>query len=216
MWKGVAATIEHQACLSRYTQRTVIDIGAHKGQFSLLALEIFPSAQVYSFEPLAKPRECFQSILNGESRAQLFPSAIGADETSVPMNISASDDSSSLLPISEKQIHFYPGTQSVDTEMVQVAPLDHFLSEDKIVRPALLKIDVQGFEREVLEGCAKLLSLFDTIYVECSFVELYTGQALVSEIFEWLHGRKFRIEGVYNVSYSSNGAAIQGDFLFRR
>ena len=52
MWKGVAATIEHRGCLSRYAPRTVVDIGAHKGQFALLALEIFPSARVYSFEPL--------------------------------------------------------------------------------------------------------------------------------------------------------------------
>jgi FkbM family methyltransferase len=106
----------------------------------------------------------------------------------MPMNISASDDSSSLLPITEQQNRFPPGTGAVDTETVRVAPLYRFLSEKEIIRPALFKVDVQGFEREVLEGCKHLLSLFDLIYFECSFVELYAGQALASEIFEWLLG----------------------------
>ena len=214
--QGVAATIEPLGALARLNVKTVIDVGAHKGQFSLLALEIVPSARVYSFEPQTKPREHFQRVLNGEERVRLFPAAIGPNDISMPMNISASDDSSSLLPISEQQIRFFPGTGAVDSETVRVAPLHHFLSEKEIIRPALLKIDVQGFELEVLEGCARLLSLFDLIYVECSFVEMYTGQALASEIFEWLHRRKFRFAGVYNVIYNSEGTAIQGDFLFQR
>ncbi len=212
---GVAATIEHLGALARLDVKTVIDVGAHKGQFSLLALEIFPSARVYSFEPQTKPREHFQRVLGSEERVRLFPAAIGPNDTSMPMNISASDDSSSLLPISEQQILIFPGTGAVDSESVRVAPLHRFLSEKEIIRPALLKIDVQGFEREVLEGCESLLSLFDLIYVECSFVELYAGQALASEVFEWLLGRKFSFVGVYNVSYNGEGAAIQGDFLFQ-
>ena len=46
--------------------------------------------------------------------------------------------------------------------------------------------------------------------------ELYTGQALASEVFELLHRREFKIEGAYNVCYNSEEAAIQGDFLFQR
>ncbi len=146
---------------------------------------------------------------------RLFPAAIGPDEASMEMNISASNDSSSLLPITEQQVRFFPGTEAVDTETVRVAPLHCFLSEDEIERPALLKIDVQGFEREVLEGCERLLSLFDVIYVECSFVELYAGQALASEVFEFVLGQGFRFEGAYNITYNSEGATIQGDFLFQ-
>jgi hypothetical protein len=63
----------------------------------------------------------------------------------MPMNISASDDSSSLLPITEQQNRFPPGTGAVDTETVRVAPLYRFLSEKEIIRPALFKVDVQGF-----------------------------------------------------------------------
>lgn len=216
MWKGVAAAIEHKACLSRFDPQTVVDIGANKGQFSLLALEIFSSSRVYSFEPLSAPRNLFLRVLGDDERVHVFPAAIGPEEASLPMNISASDDSSSFLPITEQQVQFFPGTEAVGIETVRVAPLDCFLSEDEIVRPALLKIDVQGFECEVLKGCENMLPLFDVVYVECSFVELYAGQALASEVFKFLIDRGYRFAGVYNLSYSSEGMAIQGDFLFQR
>jgi len=216
MLKGVAAAIEHKACLSRFDPQTVVDIGANKGQFSVLALEMYPSSQIYSFEPLSAPRDHLLRVLGDEKRIQVFPGAIGPDETFLPMNISARDDSSSLLPITEQQVRFFPGTEAAGIETVRVAPLDCFLSEDKIIRPALLKIDVQGFEREVLKGCENMLPLFDVIYVECSFVELYSGQALASEVFKFLLDRGYRFAGAYNLSYNSEDVAIQGDFLFQR
>ena len=82
--------------------------------------------------------------------------------------------------------------------------------------PALLKLDVQGFEMDALRGCESLLHKFDLIYCECSFIELYTGQKLASDVIAWLAERDFPIKGIYNMSYDSDGVAIQADFLFQR
>ena len=78
----------------------------------------------------------------------------------------------------------------------------------------MLKIDVQGFELKCLQGCEDLLDRFQQVYVECSFVELYEGQALADEVIAWLRDRNFILQGVYNTFYDSKGAAVQGDFLF--
>ena len=75
---------------------------------------------------------------------------------------------------------------------------------------------MQGFELEALQGCEDLLDRFAQVYVECSFLELYTGQALADEVIAWLRERGFRLAGVYNMSYDRNGSAVQGDFLFSR
>jgi len=80
----------------------------------------------------------------------------------------------------------------------------------------MLKIDVQGFELQALRGCEELLDCFTYIYVECSFTELYEGQALADEIIEWLRKRNFVLKGIYNPYYDANGVAIQGDFLFAK
>jgi hypothetical protein len=87
------------------------------------------------------------------------------------------------------------------------------VSAGELDAAAMLKIDVQGFELEALQGCEGLLDKFAYIYAECSFLELYTGQALAGDVIAWLHHRGFALSGIYNVSYEL-GRSIQADFLF--
>ena len=75
---------------------------------------------------------------------------------------------------------------------------------------------MQGFEWEALRECESLLSKFEWVYCECSFVELYLGQKLAADVIDWLANRGFRLKGMYNPSYDRYGQAIQADFLFWR
>ncbi len=121
-----------------------------------------------------------------------------------------------LLPITSAQVALYPGTAEAATATVRVAPLREFLPAADVRPPALLKLDVQGYELEALRGCEDLLDRFAYVYAECSFVELYGGQALADEVIAWLRERGFTLRGVHNMDYDSGGRAIQADFLFVR
>ena len=92
--------------------------------------------------------------------------------------------------------------------------LSDFVSADEIAAPAMLKLDVQSYELEALKGCEDLLERFSHVYAECSFVELYRGQAMAHEIIVWLSEQGFVLKGVYNMGYDRRGKAVQGDFLF--
>jgi len=97
--------------------------------------------------------------------------------------------------------------EAVDSDLIILrVPLPFFL----------LKLDVQGFELEVLKGCRSMLDYFSRVYVECSFVELYEGQALAHEVIDYLHQHGFRLSGVYNMTYGKEGIAVQADFLFTK
>jgi len=215
--QGVAATIEHGA-LARLdpAPRTVVDIGANRGQFALFAAELFPEATIHAFEPLAGPADRFERVFRGEARVHLHRVAVGAQSGRAAIHVSARADSSSLLPITERQTAVFPGTEEVATREIAVATLADRLDAAAIAAPALLKIDVQGFERQALEGCETLLDRIDTVYIECSFVELYAGQALADEIVGWLRDRGFALAGIHNLTVGRDGEAIQADFLFRR
>ena len=213
---GVAAGVEHAVVLRRLDCRSVIDIGANRGQFALVARHNFPSAKIISFEPLAKPAALFRRVFAKDDSAVLHVAAIGPKSEHCTMHVSARDDSSSLLPISSLQEEIFPGTSEVETVDVRVAPLSAFVDKDDIVAPAMLKLDVQGFELEALRGCESLLSRFEWVYCECSFVELYAGQSLASDVIHWLACREFRIKGIYNPAYDKLRQAIQADFLFQR
>jgi FkbM family methyltransferase len=212
---NVAAGVEHVSAMrSLFGCRTVIDVGANRGQFALVTRHVFPDARLIAFEPLPEPADRFRLVFRDDPAVFLTQSAIGPEAGSADIHISARDDSSSLLPITARQNELFPGTAEARVASIRVARLADAVSIDEIVAPALLKIDVQGFEVNVLAGCEELLDRFSWIYVECSFVELYAGQALADDVIGWLRARGFLLEGIYNVSYDRNGCAIQADFMF--
>jgi hypothetical protein len=132
------------------------------------------------------------------------------------MHVSGRDDSSSLLPISSVQTAMFPGTGEIATTEVRVGPLEEFVKAEELRSPAMLKLDVQGFEYEALTGCESMLSHFDWVYCECSFVEFYSGQKLAADVIEWLAARGYGLCGVFNSAYDKTGRAVQADFLFQR
>ncbi|TFE66598.1 SAM-dependent methyltransferase [Methylacidiphilum caldifontis] len=211
---GVFAGTEHEQVLKGLNCNTVIDIGANRGQFALIARHTFPKAKIYAFEPLPYPASIFRKIFKSDQAVHLFETGIGSKKEVRPLYISYKDDSSSFLPIGETQQKIFPGTGHKTTINVEVGPLSEWIQCKNIKNPSLLKIDVQGFELEVLKGSEVLLSLFSYIYVESSFCQLYKNQALAHEIIGFLATRNFILKGIYNLYYDNNGKAIQGDFLF--
>jgi FkbM family methyltransferase len=210
----VLAGAEHNPVfLSPYN--TIVDIGSNNGQFCLAAIDRFPSADFFCFEPLKGPCSIFRKVFQGNLNVHLFEAGIGQCVEDCYINVSAKSDSSSLLPITSTQTQLFPGTHKVDRQLVKCAPLDFFISPLQIKHKAMLKIDVQGYEYEVLKGCDSLLHLFDSIYCECSFIELYEGQKLAGFITEHLSRAGFEIAGIYNPTYDSRMVCIQADFLFK-
>jgi FkbM family methyltransferase len=214
---GVLAGVEHRSVLVQLNCRTVVDIGANRGQFALAARRRWPTARVISFEPLPKPAAVFRRVFKSDNLVVLHEAAIGPRDEFGTMHITRRDDSSSLLAISSLQGRIFPGRgEEVGTLRVRVAPLAVFVDDDQILEPALLKIDVQGYELEALRGCEPLLAKFERVYCECSFVELYKGQDLAGAVVGWLARRGYAMTGVFNATYDGYGRAIQADFLFER
>ena len=211
---NVAAGVEHLGVLTPLSCKHVVDIGANRGQFALIARKCFPDAKIDSFEPLQEPADRFQELFKNDHSTRLHRLAIGLNEGEAAIHVSSRDDSSSLLPITDTQSTLFPGTAEYETRTIQVASLRDVIAKHDVQETALLKIDVQGFEMEVLRGCEELLGRFQYIYVECSFVELYAGQAFADEIIAFLRERNFILDGVYNPCYDKNGRAVQADFFF--
>lgn len=216
LFYGVAAAIEHQKVLAQLTISMVVDVGANKGQFSLVAREQFKGAKIHAFEPMPNALKVFRQVFKNDKNLTIFPYALGDITHEMLMHISAREDSSSLLPITHLQNRVFPGTAEKMTLRVRSVRFQEAIDDLEIVEPALLKIDVQGYELQVLQGADQALSKFAYIYVECSFQELYENQALAAEVIHFLDLKGFSIQGVYNLTYDEFGQAVQGDFLFKK
>lgn len=213
--KGVIAGVEHKSILRTLSLDYVVDVGANRGQFALIVRKVFPSAKIISFEPLNEAADAFQRIFSDDQDVELYPFALGKEKKTSIIHVTKDDDSSSLLPVSKKQTSIFPMAVEIETREVVILPLSDII-KSQIPAASLLKMDVQGFELDVLKGCEGVLQKFRYLYIECSFIELYEGQPLVSDIIAWLDGRGFHIQGIHNVYYQKDGTAVQADFLFFR
>jgi FkbM family methyltransferase len=216
LFKGAAAGMEHLLVLRGLGCKYIVDVGANRGQFALVAREALPKARIYSFEPLIEPGYIFKSIFANDPCVILYPFAVGKEKMCSTIHITRDDDSSSLMPVTKLQSDLFPGAVETKTRPVMVYPLSQVIEPDSIPPDSLLKIDVQGYELDVLQGCEDLLPRFSHLYIECSFVELYEGQALAYQIITWLEERGFILGSVHNLYYGRDGMAIQGDFLFSK
>lgn len=210
---GVGASIEHTEALSRFDFDTVVDVGANRGQFSTFSRAMFPSCRIVAFEPLDRPAGTFDALFGHDPTVRLVRAALGTRRGTLTMHVTEHDDSSSPLAIGAAQRSTF-GTVVVERREAPCGPLSDFLREGDLGARNLLKIDTQGFELEVLRGAEDLLGRFAAIYCELSFVELYSGQPLASEVIGYLGARGFNLAGVYNAASAPVLGSVQADMLF--
>jgi len=194
---------------------TVLDIGANEGHFSASMRERFPDAQIYAFEPL---RDCFDKMnkqMGGDIKFKSWNVALGEAKIETVINRSASHPSSSLLPMAGIHKTLYPGSVEHTEETIRVERLDDLMSGQEILPNCLVKIDVQGFEASVIKGGAETLKRSNVVVVENSFVTLYEGQALFSEIHNLLTELGFSYRGRSETHYDpKTKESIYEDSIF--
>jgi FkbM family methyltransferase len=200
----------------------VLDVGASDGGYARDLRERGYQGRLISFEPLAEP---YQRLA---ATAEKFPawttvnSAVGSRNGTVTLNVAGNNgESSSTLPMLQRHIDGDPSTSYVGTEQCQILRLDRYLPEvmAEDLAPFFLKIDVQGSEGDVLEGCEGLVNegLLAGLQVELSFAPLYEGATSWRSVFDF--AEQARMELVFLRPGFSDKAnyLLQADaFFFRR
>ena len=195
--------------------KTIIDIGANVGQFAEMIRPIIPSAMIYSFEPL---ESCFSELKLKEktlSPFQCFQYGLGDKNEIKEINHNKFTQSSSLLTMEQRHKDAFPYTKDSYKESISIVTLDSVISNLAIESPLFVKIDVQGYELNVLRGAAATLPMIDILIVEVSFTRLYENQPLFEDINKEL--RKYQFEYVGNFEQLTdpiNGAVLQADAIY--
>ncbi len=183
--------------------KTILDIGANDGSFARRMRKEFPSAQIVSFEPLGDAYQALTERMRGDTKFQAYNLALGENSGESVIHRSASNPSSSLLPMGALHKKLYPKSADHTEEKITLARLDDTLRGVSLEKPILVKIDVQGFEASVIRGGKEVLSKADIILVENSFVSLYDGQALFGEIHDLLKNLGFSYRGRSETHYNT-------------
>lgn len=212
-------TFQLLKALNWFNVDLVIDVGANVGQFASELRLVGYRGRIVSFEPIFN---AYQELLKKASHDplwQVYPRcAVGDKIGKVKINIAANSVSSSILPMTQSHLDAAPDSCYIDTEEVQMITLDS-VSEEILAgsKVPFLKIDVQGYEMQVLNGAMQTLPKICGILCELSLVELYEGQKLWIDIIRWLEDKGFALWAIQNgFTDPRNGRTLQVDAIFFR
>lgn len=206
--------VERYRAVLPYNFAAILDIGANVGQFSREMLEIFPNAEIYALEPVAG---CFEKLkkISNKPNFHPLPFALGNKNGEMPMNISSYSPSSSLLKMSNLHKEIFPHTAGEHKETIQIRRLDDVAKEFEFKTPLLIKMDVQGYEKEVILGGQETFKKASVVFSETSFVPLYTGQPLADEMRNLLGKFGFEYHGsLNNKKHPQTGEVLFEDSVF--
>ena len=184
----------------------IVDVGASVGSWSILALAHWPTARYSLFEPLVEHTELLEKLRQGCPNVSWFPYALGSQKGELSLSIYPDQlDAASLA-------YAGPGSRRIPVET-----LDGLVAAGQIPPAELLKIDVQGFEREVLRGGGQFLQGVAVAIIETYFFHFAPGMTLFHELVAIMHGHGFRVYEVIDpIARPCDGAVAQCDICFVR
>lgn len=198
----------------------VIDVGANIGQYAISLLEFNYEGNIISFEPLTDAHKKLLQNSKNNPKWEVAPRmAIGNTDGETELNVSSNSYSSSILKIEELHVKTAPKSRYINTEKVRISKLDSLVGNilPRDLTKSYLKIDVQGYEKNVLDGAESLLKHVKGVQIELSLVPLYKGQSLYDQIISLLKSKGFILYAVFpGFTDNKTGQLMQMDGVFIR
>jgi FkbM family methyltransferase len=195
----------------------VLDVGANIGQFGRDLRDEGYRGLIVSFEPVKSVFETLKSVADSDDAWEAHNFALGSTPARTSIKVSESTDFSSLLEQTPEARRFDRSSKVLREEIVEVQRLDDIFSRFK-GRRVFLKIDTQGFEREVLEGAQESLKEIFGVQAELPIVHLYRGVWSLPEALAYMSKRGFVLGQVRPTNFDSEERVtlIELDCIFRR
>ena len=173
----------HHKRISRYLSKLdiekIIDIGAHKGEFLENMLKIEKVNSFYAFEPQKNIFKSLNEKFSDNQKVTLFNYAMDKEISHKKLKINKLSMTSSLAEINEKSLYLkiknfltFSKSNFEDEYEIQTNTVDKTF-ENISLKKALLKIDVEGFEMNVIEGSQLKLKEIPFILLENQFGNHY-------------------------------------------
>ena len=199
---------------------TVLDVGANTGQYAHLVRRLGFRGRVISFEPVPALASALEGSAGNDPAWDVLPVALGERNRDGWIRVTEESQLSSFLPLTDFGKGNLGGRAAVEAvQKVPVRRLDSVLPEllDEKSRGRLhLKVDTQGYERQVLEGCGTWLRSIVSLQTELAVQPNYETGESYWEHLQYLAKLGYMLVGLSAVGRDSTGACIEADALFVR
>jgi FkbM family methyltransferase len=197
----------------------LIDGGANEGQFAAAMRDAGWDGPILSFEPLPDAYSVLESRAATDPAWRTFNVALGPEPGRATLHIAGNSMSSSVLPMLDAHLQAAPESVYVGTTEVEIVALDDALADSVDANDRIcLKLDCQGYEREILDGAPRTVSATVVAVIELSLVALYEGGMLFGEAVERLSRDGLAlvaIESVFTDPDTGELLSVDGCFVRR-
>jgi FkbM family methyltransferase len=172
---------------------TIFDVGANVGQTANALLRFFPDAKIYCFEPIGASFKVLEA--NYGTRTVCMQMALGATPGTMDVKLRSDSELNSLRADFDR-----PGYYAGGTETVKISTADLFCAERGVRTIDILKMDVQGWEIEVLRGASGLLgsNRIRYVYAEVGFRRNDVEMVMFGDLDEEMAKHGFLFSGFYD------------------
>lgn len=194
----------------------VLDVGANAGQYARDLRKLGYRGRIVSFEPQKQPFAALSAAAARDGNWAAENIGLGSEDSQLTINVHADSRLSSVLTFSQQGHPRH--VERVNTEVIDIRTLDGVIDRyAKAGDRILLKIDTQGFEKQVLAGAEQSLPRLTGIQIELSLTPLYHGQPYLDEMAATLRHKGFSLwqiqRGLWN---PETGQEMEVDGIFIR
>lgn len=192
-----------------FSPKIIIDIGAYKGGWTEIAKSIFPDAYVFMIEAQSSKEEYLKQVQQKYPHSvDCIISLLGA-QSQKPAKFYEMETGSSVL---EEQSTFCR-----TAHMLPMETLDDIVAKRKLEEVSFLKLDIQGYELEVLKGATNTLKNVEVILMEVSLLGINKGAPLLDEVIQVMKNKLFLVYDICSfIRRPLDDALWQTDIIFVR
>ena len=202
--------------LSHHGINVVFDVGANVGQFGTRLRELGYRGKIVSFEPQSQPFAELQAAAQRDGNWTAVNVGLGSEAGQQTINVYDMSVLSSIHTLNRKLA--FPWVQQTGTESIEIRTLDSLF--DQYVEPGdrvFLKIDTQGFEKQVLQGAEQSLPRVAGLHMELSLTPIYDEQPRLEEMVAQLRASGFALWQFHRgLRHGSTGQEMEIDGVFMR
>jgi FkbM family methyltransferase len=189
---GVSWLYDLQRFMGARSLGVLFDVGANVGQTLGHLLKYAPDAQIYSFEPTDGAFATLSANFGGRRNVHLQKMALGAEPGTMALQVRANSELNTLVAAGDAE-----GT----TQATEVSTVDEAVARHGISHLDLLKLDVQGWEMEVVRGASRLIADHNLIFVfaEMTFRSDEKEMQQFTELHDHLEAQGFVLSGLYEL-----------------
>ena len=198
--------------------RRIIDVGANVGQYAEIMRSIGFKGDIFSFEPIKTVFSILERKSKNDKKWHVFPYAIGNSDEKLEINISKNLVSSSINKSLDQLTQSEPSAVFVDKEEIIVHKLDSIFNSLNITEKNIfLKIDTQGYEKEVLLGASDSLKYVKGIQIEMALVPTYENVIMFDDMKSKIEQIGFKLMAIERGFFDvKTGRQLEVDGIFYR